>query len=146
MGRVGRWLYRFPLLATVQIGAALLLALLWRFPRYAMAAPLIAVLGLWTGFTFFCAVFYASNAGPRSRNIGVNECLVGLGSFVGLFATEYFMKKYGDSVLYAVCAVALVLSILLQATAARFRRSHGRVENGKDSTSMGVETSEVVGG
>ncbi len=130
MGRAGGWLYRLPLLIAVQLGAAALLLFLWRFPQYAVAAPLIALLGLWTGFVFFCAVFYAANAGHRSRNIGVNECLVGLGSFAGLFATEYFMKRYGDAILYAVCAAALTISVLFQAAAVYFGRAHGRAENG----------------
>jgi len=130
MGRAGRWLYHFPFLAAVQIAAALVLLGLWLFPAYAVAAPLIAALGLWTGFTFFCGVFYASNAGPRSRNIGVNECLVGLGSFAGLFVCESFMKPGHEEVLYAVCAVSLVLSILLEAAALRWKTARCSSANG----------------
>ena len=35
------------------------------------------------GYAYFAAVYYASNSGRRSFNIGVNECLVGMGSFAG---------------------------------------------------------------
>ena len=46
------------------------------------------------GFAYFCAVYYSGNSGNRSRNVGINECLVGLGSFSGLIL-EYFMKRSG---------------------------------------------------
>jgi hypothetical protein len=115
MVKVKHWLYRPGPLAAVQLFAAILLLLLWRFPAYAVAAPGIGLLGLWAGFMYFCAVYYASNAGNRSRNIGINECLVGLGSFAGLFVSEWFMTRLGDdAVMYAVCAGVLLLSIAVQ--------------------------------
>jgi hypothetical protein len=115
MLKVRRWLYRPGILAAVQLLAAALLLLMWRIPSYTFAAAGIGLLGVWAGFMYFCAVFYASNAGNRSRNIGINECLVGLGSFAGLFVSEWFMTRLGsDAVMYAVCACALVLSVVLQ--------------------------------
>lgn len=115
MIKARHWLYRPVILGAVQGLAVLVLLLLWRFPVYSVTAPGIALLGLWAGFMYFCAVFYASNAGHRSRNIGINECLVGLGSFAGLFVSEWFMTRFGnDAIMYAVCAGAMALSILLQ--------------------------------
>ena len=60
----------------------------WRFPSYAVTAIGVSKMGLWAGFAYFCAVYYASNDGHRARNIGINEFLVGLGSFTGLFVCE----------------------------------------------------------
>ncbi len=115
MVKAQRWLYRIEVLVAVQLLAAAGLAWLWVFPAYAVTAAGIGLLGLWAGFMFFCAVFYASNAGNRSRNIGVNECLVGLGSFAGLFVSEWFMTRLNDdAVMYAVCAAALVVSVAVQ--------------------------------
>ena len=47
----------------------------------AITAVAIILLGMYMGYAYFAAVYYASNSGRRSLNIGVNECLVGMGSF-----------------------------------------------------------------
>ncbi|MFO7534453.1 MAG: MFS transporter [Kiritimatiellia bacterium] len=123
MLKMRRWLYRRDILAAIQLSVAAILAWLWRFPFFAVTATGIAVLGLWAGFMYFCAVFYASNAGNRSRNIGVNECLVGLGSFAGLFVSEWFMTRFNqDSAMYAVCAATVILSVGVQMILAGRRR------------------------
>ena len=107
-------LYRRLPLCLVQAGCAGLLLALWRVPSYWLSAIGISVLGVWAGFAYFCAVYYASNSGRRSLNIGVNEFLVGLGSFVSLFAAERCMKAAGDEAMYAVCAVAVLVSVAAQ--------------------------------
>ena len=115
MIKARHWLYRPGILAAIQLLGVVVLLVVWRFPVYAVAAPGIGLLGLWAGFMYFCAVFYASNAGNRSRNVGVNECLVGLGSFAGLFVSEWFMTRWGsDAAMYAVCAAALLISVGVQ--------------------------------
>lgn len=115
MGRLRHWLYRPGPLMAVQVPAALGLLLLWQFPGYPVTAVGISTLGLWAGFSYFCAVYYASNAGHRARNIGINEFLVGLGSFASLFLCERFIHRTGSaSVMYAVCGGALLLSAAAQ--------------------------------
>jgi hypothetical protein len=123
MVRMRAWLYRRRPLVLVQVGAAVLLIALWRIRGYAAAAVLIPVLGMWSGFVYFCAVYYSSNSGHRSRNIGVNEFLVGLGSFAGLFVSEWFMKRCAsDAMMYAVCAAALLVSAAAQCIVASRER------------------------
>jgi hypothetical protein len=122
-----RLLYRAAPLVAVQLAAAAALLVLWQFPAYTASAVGISLLGIWTGFGYFCIVYYASNAGHRARNIGVNEFLVGLGSFAGLFVCEWFMKSGPPGpVMYAVCGVALTVSALIQwfvtSVSARARR------------------------
>ncbi|MBN2451143.1 MAG: MFS transporter [Lentisphaeria bacterium] len=113
--RFGRWRYRRTPVAVVHGSAAALLWLLWLHPSFAVVAVGIVILGLYTGYAYFTAVFYCSNSGRRSFNIGVNECLVGLGSFAGLFVTEAWMKRTGsDAAMYAVCGTALLVSLLVQ--------------------------------
>lgn len=115
MGRAGRLLYSRPVLLAVQWVAALVLLALWLVPSYTLSFIGISVLGVWAGFAYFCAVYYSSNSGHRSRNVGVNECLVGLGSFAGLFVCDWAMKRWGgEPVMYAVCAGALVLAGAVQ--------------------------------
>jgi MFS family permease len=123
MVKATRWLYRPAILAAVQFAAAALLGVIWLFrEHYAVAAAGIGLLGLWAGFMYFGAVFYASNAGNRSRNVGINECLVGLGSFAGLFGSEWVMTRLGDpNSMYAVCAAVIVLSVGVQMLLARRR-------------------------
>lgn len=115
MGRLRHWLYRPGSLMAIQIAAAAGFLLLWRFPSYTVAAIGISILGLWAGFAYYCAVYYASNDGRRARNIGINEFLVGLGSFTGLFVCEWFIHLTGsDTALYAVCGGALLVSAAAQ--------------------------------
>lgn len=109
------WRYRRTPLAVLHLAGALLLGLAWLKPVFSSSAAAIVVLGLYTGYAYFTAVYYASNSGRRSFNIGVNECLVGMGSFAGLFAAEWgetLLGKAGG--MYAVCAVALLASLLVQ--------------------------------
>ena len=110
-----RWLYRRGPLMAIQLAAAAGFLVLWRFPSYTVTAIGISVLGLWGAFSYYCAVYYSSNAGHRGRNISVNEFLVGLGSFASVFVAEWFINLTGsDAVMYAVCAGALLVSVAAQ--------------------------------
>jgi hypothetical protein len=109
------WRYRRAPLAVLHILGAALLALAWLKPTFPIVATAIIALGFYMGYAYFSAVYYASNSGRRSFNIGVNECLVGLGSFAGLFAAERGEKLLGaNGGMFAVCAIALLASMLIQ--------------------------------
>ena len=111
------WRYRHAPLVILHLAAAVLLGLAWLMPVFPISATAIIVLGLYTGYAYFTAVYYASNSGRRSFNIGVNECLVGMGSFAGLFAAQWGEMLLGkDGGMYAVCAIALLVSLLIQVT------------------------------
>jgi len=115
MTRLRRLLYRRSVIVGFNVAAAGVLVLVAVLPSYPLSTLAIAVLGLWSGFSFFCSVYYAGNSGNRSRNIGINECLVGLGSFAGLFVCEWAMK-YVDApaAMYGACAAVLLVSAGLQ--------------------------------
>jgi len=110
------WLsYRRLWLVAVQGVGGLLLLGLWRCPALTVSVPGIALLGTWAGFAYLWAVFYAGNSGHRSRNVGVNEALVGLAGFSSPLITERIMKWSGsDAAMYAVCGVALLLATAVQ--------------------------------
>jgi hypothetical protein len=113
------WRYRRTPLVVLHVVSVVVLALVWLKPVFPISAAAIILLGLYTGYAFFAAVYYASNSGRRSLNIGVNECLVGMGSFAGLFAVQWGETLMGtDGGMYAVCAVALLISLLIQVTLA----------------------------
>ncbi|MFA5043979.1 MAG: MFS transporter [Kiritimatiellia bacterium] len=113
-----RWrhlLYRRTPLALVHGGAAALLLAMWRWPALPVCFLGIGLLGAYAGFVYFCSVYYASNSGRRSLNIGVNEFLVGLGSVAGLLISEWVMKRTAsDANLYLVIAVALLITLAAQ--------------------------------
>jgi len=122
-----RWrhlLYRRTPLGLIHGGAAALVLVMWRWPTLPICFIGISLLGAYAGFVYFSSVYYASNSGRRSLNIGVNEFLVGLGSFAGLFISELVMKRTAnDANMYLVIAVALMISLAAQLTiAGRFRR------------------------
>ena len=113
------WRYRRTPLVVLHLAGVVLLGLAWLNPVFPVAAATIIVLGFYMGYAYFAAVYYASNSGRRSLNIGVNECLVGMGSFAGLFAVELGEMLLGkDSGMYAVCGIGLLVSLLIQVTLA----------------------------
>jgi MFS family permease len=109
------WRYRRTPLVVLHLAGVVLFCLAWLKPVFLVAAAVIVVLGLYMGYAYFAAVYYSSNSGHRSFNIGVNECLVGMGSFAGLFAVEWgetLLGKQGG--MYAMGALGLLLSLLVQ--------------------------------
>lgn len=116
------WRYRRTPLVILHVAGAFLLGLAWLKPVFPVSAAAIIALGLYMGYAYFSAVYYASNSGRRSLNIGVNECLVGMGSFAGLFAVQLGERLMGkDGGMFAVCAIALLVSLLIQITLASLR-------------------------
>jgi hypothetical protein len=119
---IARWRYRRWPLVVLHLAGAAVFSLAWLKPLFPISAVVIIVLGLYMGYAYFSAVYYASNSGRRSLNIGVNECLVGMGSFSGLFAVQWGESLLGeDGGMYAVCAITLLVSLLLQVTLATVR-------------------------
>lgn len=115
MIRLRHRLYRRHPLWLIQGGAAALLLVMWRWPILPVCFCGISLLGAYAGFTYFCSVYYASNSGRQSFNIGVNEFLVGLGSFAGLFTSKWFMQHTGkDANMYLVIAVAMLIALAAQ--------------------------------
>ena len=113
--RFARWRYRRTPILVFHATAALLLGWVAWHPTFAACSAGIVLLGLYTGFAYFSAVYYSSNSGRRSLNIGVNECLVGLGGLAGLFASEKWTAYTGsDGAMFTVGAVALLVSMLVQ--------------------------------
>ena len=113
-----RWrhlLYRRTPLGLAHGGAAAIALIMWLWPSLVVCFLGISLIGVYAGFVFFCCVYYASNSGRRSLNIGVNEFLVGLGSFAGLFICEWVMRRTSnDASMYLVIAVALLISLAVQ--------------------------------
>lgn len=106
----------------LHLAGVTLLGLAWLKPVFPVVAAVIVVLGLYMGYAYFAAVYYSSNSGRRSFNIGVNECLVGMGSFAGLFAAQWGETLIGkDGGMYAMCAIGLLASLLIQVILASLR-------------------------
>ncbi|MBN8219133.1 MAG: MFS transporter [Spirochaetes bacterium] len=117
-------LYRRTPMFAFQAAAVLLFLVIWRSNAFWVSTLSVSLLGLVTGYNYFCAVYYSSNSGKRSFNIGVNEFLVGLGSLAGLIACEYGMARLGGKAasMYLVCAWALGAAAILQLIVVTGRR------------------------
>ncbi len=127
MWRFRDHLYRRTSFWIVQIIAALAFAAIWLWPSYAVCLALLLLLGAYSGYAFFCSIYYASNSKRSSFNIGVNEGLVGLGSIAGIFAGNAWMKASGsDTQIYLMCAVGIALSTAAQVAVASLWRPSGR--------------------
>jgi hypothetical protein len=109
-------LYHRTALWLAQAGGVVALALPWAFPGYPVFLVAFPLVGVYLGFVFFCAVYYASNDfAHRSRNVGINECLVGAGSLLGIFTSETWMTWGADqSLIYPACAGALAVLTAVQ--------------------------------
>jgi predicted MFS family arabinose efflux permease len=113
--RLGRWRYRRTPIVVIHGTAAIVLSLVAWHPSFAMSSAGIVLIGLYTGFAYFSAVYYSSNSGRRSFNIGVNECLVGVGCLAGLYASQRWTAYTGsNAAMYLVGAVALLVSMCVQ--------------------------------
>ncbi len=109
-------LYRRTALWIVQAAGVAALGAIWMFPQYRSYVLGFAVVGVYCGFIFFCAVYYASNDfAHRSRNVGVNEFMVGAGSLIGIYVCELWLRFSADkAALYGACAVALAVLTVAQ--------------------------------
>ncbi|MDD4869588.1 MAG: MFS transporter [Kiritimatiellae bacterium] len=114
-------LYRRTPFWIIQGVGALAFCAIWIWPSYTVCFVVLMLLGVYAGFAYFCAVYYASNSGRRSFNIGINEALVGLGSVAGMFFGEWWMRFSGsESGIYLVCSIGLIVSMFLQVLIATF--------------------------
>lgn len=115
MFRFRDYLYRRTPLFVVQSSGVVALCAMWLWPTYWVCFSMLCLLGVYAGFVYYCAVYYAGNSGRRSFNIGVNEALVGFGSMTGIVLDNAWMRHSGSSTdMYLVCAVGLAVSIVAQ--------------------------------
>lgn len=115
MVRFRKLLYRRTPLLIFHFTAAIIFLIIWRFFSFGLYFVGVCLLGVYGGFAYFSCVLYASNSGRRSFNIGVNECLVGMGSIAGLFAAEWWMRYSGKHEgMFLVCGIALLVFTAIQ--------------------------------
>jgi len=108
-------LYRRAPFVIVHLLAAILFFAVWKRPTMNVCLPAFSLLGIYFGFAYFCSVYYSSNSGNRVFNIGINEFLVGTACTLGLFVSEWWMRRTADAAnMYAVCGVMLVFSAAVQ--------------------------------
>ena len=110
-----RWLYRLEPLVLVQLLLVASLALLWRAPGFWVSLFVLPILGALFGFVFFSCVYYVSNDARSSRNVGINEAMVGVGNILGLLLSESSMRLLRSPQAYfPVCMGATLLIIGMQ--------------------------------
>ena len=115
MFRFRDFLYRRTPFFFIQGGGVLALCAMWLWPSYWVCFLMLCLLGIYAGFVYYCAVYYASNSGRRSFNTGVNEALVGFGSIAGIVLGDGYMRLSGASTgMYLVCGSGLAVSIIAQ--------------------------------
>jgi hypothetical protein len=87
----------------------------WIQPTLVMIFITFSLIGIYSGFAFFCSVYYSSNSGSRAVNVGINESMGGIASLGGLFISEWWMRISGNTGnMYIVCCLLLVLSVIVQ--------------------------------
>jgi Major Facilitator Superfamily len=115
MFRFRDYLYRRTPFFIIQGCGVVALFVMWLWPTYWVCFSMLCLLGIYAGFVYYCAVYYSSNSGRRSFNIGVNEALVGFGSVAGILLDDGWMRYCGSATgMYLVCGVGLAVSIIAQ--------------------------------
>lgn len=113
--RLRRWLYRPEPLLLVQLLLVASLALLWMAPGFWVSLLVMPALGGLFGFVFFSCVYYVSNDVRSSRNVGINEAMVGVGNILGMLLSEASMRLLRNPDAYfPVCMGAMLLVIGVQ--------------------------------
>lgn len=123
MVRYRGFLYRKTPFVIIQGGGVLALLAMWRWPTYGVCFAMLCLLGVYAGFVYYCAVYYSSNSGRRSFNIGVNEALVGFGSIAGVVLGDRWIRHSGTIIdMYWVCGAGLAVSVAAQLATVRLWR------------------------
>jgi hypothetical protein len=123
MFRFRDFLYRRTRFFIIQGGGVAALCAMWIWPSYWVCFSMLCLLGIYAGFVYYCAVYYASNSGRRSFNTGVNEALVGFGSIAGIVLGDAWMRHSGAPTdMYLVCGAGLAASIAAQMTIVFLKR------------------------
>jgi MFS family permease len=126
MFRFRDFLYRRTPFFIIQGGGVVALCCMWIWPSYWVCFLMLCLLGVYAGFVYYCAVYYASNSGRRSFNTGVNEALVGFGSITGIFLGDAWMQDSGSSAtIYLVCGAGLAASVAAQMAIVFWKRNSG---------------------
>jgi hypothetical protein len=126
MFRFRDFLYRRTPFFIIQGGGVVALCSMWLWPSYWVCFSMLCLLGIYAGFVYYCAVYYASNSGRRSFNTGINEALVGFGSIAGIVLGDAWMRHSGSPTeMYLVCGVGLAVSVVAQMTIVFVNRKHG---------------------
>jgi MFS family permease len=110
--RLRRWLYRPGPLLLAQLLIIFALALLWQTPSVWVSLGVLISLGLLFGFVFFSCVYYVSNDARSSRNVGINEAMVGAGNIMGMLLSEWAMRVWNYPLAYFPVCMGLTLLII----------------------------------
>jgi hypothetical protein len=126
MFRFRDFLYRRTPFFIIQGGGVVALCSMWIWPTYWVCFSMLCLLGIYAGFVYYCAVYYASNSGRRSFNTGLNEALVGFGSIAGIVLGDAWMRHSGSPTeMYLVCGAGLAASVVAQMTIVFVNRKPG---------------------
>jgi predicted MFS family arabinose efflux permease len=110
--RLRSWLYRpTPLLAS-QILVVAILALLWKAPNLPTAFAGVMALGSLYGFLYFSCIYYVSNDLQSSRNVGINEAMVGIGNILGVAVSEFSMRFFHNQQAYYPVTMIVTLGLV----------------------------------
>jgi predicted MFS family arabinose efflux permease len=105
-------LYRPLPLLSAQLLIILALALLWQTPNVWISLGVLISLGLLFGFVFFSCVYYVSNDARSSRNVGINESMVGAGNILGMLLSEWAMRVWNYPLAYFPVCMGLTLLVI----------------------------------
>jgi predicted MFS family arabinose efflux permease len=110
--RLRSWLYRPLPLLSVQLATVVIMGLLWLFPALPIAFLAVLLLGLCYGFLFFACIYYVSNDVRSSRNVGINEAMVGIGNILGVLVSLAGIEWLHNSQAFYPILMASILAVI----------------------------------
>ena len=111
--KLRHWLYRLQPLVIVQLLLVAALALLWAAPSFLTSLLVVLILGVLFGFVYFSCVYYVSNDVRSSRNVGINEAMVGVGTILGMLVSELAMRLFRYPEAYFPIGMSVTLLIVV---------------------------------
>ena len=114
MKNLQKLFYAKPLILLMNLAAIIMLLLIWLIPNYFIYIIGFSVMGIYGGFGYFSSVFYSNNDyANKSRNVGINELMVGVASILGIFICEFAIRLTGNTKsIYLLCSIILILSTI----------------------------------
>jgi len=123
--RLRRWFYRRLSLLAMALPLMAGLGLVWlTFPGFWLSLLPMLVVGAIQGLMILASIYYVSNDPRSSRNVGVNEAMVGIAGVSGPILCEWIMELTGYRAAFFPAMIVMTL-LVLAAQLILLRRANG---------------------
>ncbi len=129
-----RWRYKLTPLVIFQLVAMGAFLCIWAVTNIPLWGMAFAAIGVCTGFTYFCSIYYSLHGHiDKGNKSGFHEAILGSGAALGPFLGGFAAKFINVKSPYLLCAVFILLSIIGEIWIGRTKRQWGKTKVGLSS-------------